>query len=77
MFNTATVLGVGVNIHGAGFPRNFVASFSEGSTSGFIDVPISKFFGIAQRMMARRNKVLDENDRKIFETIYESAENYK
>ena len=34
MFNTATVIGVGVNVHGAGFPRNFVASFSEGSVAG-------------------------------------------
>ena len=30
MFNTATVVGVGCNIHGSGFPRNFVASFQEG-----------------------------------------------
>ena len=31
MINTATVLGVGVNLHGGGLPRNFVASFMEGS----------------------------------------------
>ncbi|MDE6715769.1 MAG: glucose-1-phosphate thymidylyltransferase, partial [Muribaculaceae bacterium] len=37
MLNTATVLGVGVNIYGAGFPRNFVASFSEGGASGYVD----------------------------------------
>ena len=34
MFNTATVIGVGVNVHGAGFPRNFVASFSEAQRGG-------------------------------------------
>ena len=43
MFNTATVVGVGVNIHGSGFPRNFVASFSEGGAAGFSDVQLSKF----------------------------------
>ena len=50
MINTATVLGVGVNIHGAGFPRNFVASFQEGCASvGFKNVPLETFYTIAQR----------------------------
>lgn len=77
MFNTATVIGVGVNIHGAGFPRNFVASFSEGSTAGFTDVSLSKFFNIAERAMARRNVSLSEIDRRIFEAIYNIADTYK
>ncbi|MBD5213844.1 MAG: glucose-1-phosphate thymidylyltransferase [Bacteroidales bacterium] len=77
MFNTATVLGVGVNIHGSGFPRNFVPSFSEGGASGFTDVSLTKFFDIASRMMARRNKELTEADRHIFQSIYDFAERYK
>ena len=77
MFNTATVLGVGVNIHGAGFPRNFVASFSEGSVTGFADVPLAKFFDIARRMMARRGLTLTEVDMRIFESIHAIADNYK
>ena len=77
MFNTATVLGVGVNIHGAGFPRNFVPSFSEGGNSGFNDVAMVKFFQTAARMMSRRGKELTEADREIFEYIYSQAENYK
>ena len=77
MFNTATVLGVGVNVHGSGFPRNFVASFSEGGTAGFSDVPLSRFFSIAERMMARRGKVLTEVDRAIFEAIHDETENLK
>lgn len=78
MFNTATVLGVGVNIHGAGFPRNFVPSFSEGGTSsGFTDVALSKFYTIANRMMSRRGLSLTDEDKAIFEAIYNQAENYK
>ncbi len=77
MFNTATVIGVGVNIHGSGFPRNFVASFSEGSASGFSDVPLTKFIAIAKRVMARRNKQLTDEDEAIFEAIYNMAESYK
>ena len=77
MLNTATVLGVGVNIHGAGFPRNFVASFSEGGAQGYTDVSLPKFFAIAERMMARRDKTITETDREIFNAIYSIAENYK
>lgn len=77
MFNTATVVGVGVNIHGSGFPRNFIASFSEGGPSGFTDLLMEKFFDIAKRMMARRGRSLSEADNRIFHAIRELAENYK
>lgn len=77
MFNTATVVGVGVNIHGSGFPRNFVASFSEGGASGFNDLPMEKFFDTARRMMERRGRSLSEVDNRIFYAIRELAENYK
>lgn len=77
MFNTATVVGVGVNIHGSGFPRNFIASFSEGGPSGFTNLPMEKFFDIAKRMMARRGRSLAEADNRIFHAIRELAENYK
>lgn len=77
MFNTATVLGVGVNIHGSGFPRNFVASFTEGSPAGFSDVPLHKFFDIARRVMARRDVDLTEQDIEIYTKLYEITETYK
>ncbi len=77
MFNTATVVGVGVNIHGTGFPRNFVASFSEGGAAGFVDVQLPKFYAIAEKMMARRGQTLTDADRAIFEAIYNQAEQLK
>ncbi|MDD6779002.1 MAG: putative sugar nucleotidyl transferase [Bacteroidales bacterium] len=77
MFNTATVIGVGVNIHGAGFPRNFVASFLEGSTSGYVDVALPRFFTIAERVMVRRGIALTETDKEIFTAIYNIADSYK
>lgn len=77
MLNTATVFGVGVNFHGSGYPRNFTASFSEGSTAGMSDVQLPKFFGIAERMMARRGVALTDVDRHIFEEIFRLAETYK
>lgn len=77
IFNTATVIGVGVNIHGTGFPRNFVPSFSEGSSAGFTDVSLVKFFAIAERAMSRRHVELTEIDKQIFHNIFSIADNYK
>lgn len=77
MFNTATVVGVGCNIHGAGFPRTFIASFSIGGAAGFTEIPLAKFFATAERVMARRHKELTDADRRIFESIHVIARNYK
>ena len=77
MINTATVLGVGVNVYGSGFLRNFLASFSEGSRAGFNDVPMQKFFEIAERVMARRGVELTDVDKDIFQHINEMAHNLK
>ena len=78
MINTATVIGVGVNIHGAGFPRNFVASFQEGSSAaGFKNVPLETFYTIAERVMKRRNIPLTDVDRDIYKAIYNIRDRYK
>lgn len=78
MLNTATVLGVSVNLYGAGFPRAFVPSFSEGSPSGgFSTVPVKKFLQVAERVLCRRDVILDDSDRRIYEKIYEVASNFK
>ncbi|MDE7411059.1 MAG: glucose-1-phosphate thymidylyltransferase [Paramuribaculum sp.] len=77
MFNTATVIGVGVNIHGTGFVRNFVASFSEGSATGLTDVTLDKFFKIAERVMARRDIELTDTDRRIFTAIHTLTESLR
>ena len=78
MLNTATVIGVGVNIYGAGFPRVFVPSFLEGSANGgFSDVPVKRFVTIAERVMARRGIEVTDLDRVIFDRIFEYAARFK
>ena len=78
MLNTATVIGVGVNIYGAGFPRVFVPSFLEGSANGgFTDVPVKKFLTVAERVMARRDIKLTDLDRVIFDRIFDYASHLK
>lgn len=75
MFNTATTVGVGCNIHGTGFPRNFVGSFQEGgATGGFSEVPLKKFFDIARRVMARRQVELPPALERLYTYLYEATE---
>lgn len=74
MLNTATVMGVGVNLHGSGFPRTFIPSFSQGSPSGgFTEVPLKKFFEIAERVMSRRGVALTDADREMFQRVEDVA----
>lgn len=78
MFNTATVVGVGCNLYGAGFPHVFIPSFSAGSpTSGLSDVSLKKFYDVATRVMSRRGIELGEGDKRIYERVYEVASKYK
>lgn len=74
MFNTATVVGVGCNIYGAGFPRTHIASFSEGGAQGFKELGLNRFFDIAERVMARRHKELTEADRQLYTYLFEHKE---
>ncbi|MDE7396490.1 MAG: glucose-1-phosphate thymidylyltransferase, partial [Muribaculum sp.] len=53
MFNTATVVGVGCNVYGAGFPRTFIASFPQGGKDGFTPHPLDKMLDTARMVMAR------------------------
>ena len=77
MFNTATVVGVGVNFHGAGFPRPFIPSFQTGSPAGFTDVSVDQFFKVAAVVMGRRGIELTDVDRRMFEFIHKSASEFK
>ena len=70
ILNTGTVIGVGSNIFGADFPRNFIPSFSWGGASGFVEHKLSQFFSTADAVMKRRNCVMDDVEKRIYEHIY-------
>ena len=70
MINTGTVIGVSCNVYGDGFPRNFIPSFSWGGNSGFTSYQIKKAFATAEIVMSRRNKELDDVERKILNYIF-------
>lgn len=71
MFNTGTVVGVSANIFGAGFPRNFVQSFSWGGAAGLIPYKFDKAMETAARVMERRGIPLDEVETDILKYIWE------
>ncbi len=73
MFNTGTVVGVGANIFGDGFPRNFVPSFAWGGAAGFSTFQHYKFLETARKAMERRNVELAANDKIILENIFIST----
>ena len=78
MLNTATVMGVGVNLFGTGFPRTFIPSFSKGSpTGGFKDVDLDTFLVMAERMMIRRGIPLTKHDRALFAHVEEQSRAFK
>jgi UDP-N-acetylglucosamine diphosphorylase/glucosamine-1-phosphate N-acetyltransferase len=77
MFNTGTVVGVSANIFGAGFPRNFVPSYSWGGASGFSTYITSKAFQTAKIVMARRNVEFTEQDAAILTHVFEETKKYR
>jgi UDP-N-acetylglucosamine diphosphorylase/glucosamine-1-phosphate N-acetyltransferase len=70
MFNTGTVVGVGANIFGAGFPRQFIPSFSWGGASGFETFKLPKVGEVAERVLSRRGLAYDAIEQGIMEEVF-------
>ncbi len=77
MFNTGTVVGVSANIFGSGFPRNFIPSFSWGGNAGFTTYLTKKAFEVAKVVMSRRDLEFTEQDKAIFEHVFEETKKYR
>ncbi|MEP5340397.1 MAG: GlmU family protein [Algibacter sp.] len=77
MFNTGTVVGVSANIFGSGFPRNFVPSFSWGSSSGFTTYLTKKAFEVAKEVSKRKDLEFSEQDQTILEHVFEETKKYR
>ncbi|WP_151085877.1 GlmU family protein [Hymenobacter baengnokdamensis] len=74
MFNTGTVVGVGANIFGAGFPRQFIPSFSWGGASGFETFKLNKFAEVAERVMSRRGLAYDAVEQGVIAEVFRQTE---
>jgi len=78
MFNTGSVVGVGANIFGAGFPRNFIADFSWGGAGGFEVYVLNKMLETAQKVFERReHRTFDQTEQDLLKRIFELTEEYR
>lgn len=73
MFNTGTVVGVSANIFGAGFPRNFIPSFTWGGAQGIEDYPFAKACEVASLVMQRRSLVFDDIEKSILQNVFDQT----
>jgi UDP-N-acetylglucosamine diphosphorylase/glucosamine-1-phosphate N-acetyltransferase len=77
MLNTGTVIGVGCNVFGAGYPRTFIPSFSWGGSGGRMIHKMNKFFETTDIVMQRRGIDLDEPEKVILSYIFKETEKYR
>ena len=77
MFNTGTVVGVSANIFGAGYPRNFIPSFTWGGSSGMETYNTTKAFEVAAVVMARRGLELDTQEEAILNEVFEISKQWR
>lgn len=77
MFNTGTVVGVGANIFGDGFPRNFIPSFAWGGAAGFSTFQMKKFEETAIAVMKRRGMDYNVEEKEILERVFDLTRHYR
>jgi UDP-N-acetylglucosamine diphosphorylase/glucosamine-1-phosphate N-acetyltransferase len=77
MFNTGTVVGVSANIFGAGFPRNFIPSYTWGGATGFSTYSIAKAYETAEKVMQRRKLPLTDVDKEILKHIFDTSSEHR
>lgn len=74
MFNTGTVVGVNANIFGHGFQRNFIPSYSWGSSvSGYTTYDLGKAIQVARMVYERRGVEFTQADEEILTAIYNNT----
>ena len=72
MFNTGTVVGLGCNVFGGGFPQKYVPNFYwGGADSGFVRYRLPNFLETEVKVMARRNTLLSPEYQALIEYLYE------
>ena len=67
MLNTGTYIGLGANIFGGGFQKQYISSFSWGIND---NVEIDKFIDTCKKMKARRKKELTKSEIKFLKNLF-------
>ena len=77
MFNTGTVVGVGANIFGGGFPPTHIPSFSWGGAESMETYKIDKMLETAHRVYDRRAMILSDQEITILQTVFDQTKKYR
>lgn len=77
MFNTGTVVGVGANVFGAGFPKNFIPDFSWGGAQGLEEYKLAKMLETTARVFARKEIKLDEIEQNLLQNVFALTKEYR
>ncbi|MBE9465235.1 putative sugar nucleotidyl transferase [Dyadobacter subterraneus] len=78
MFNTGTVVGVSVNVFGAGFQSKHVPSFSwGGNAEGLTEYRFDKAVAVAKDTVNRRGVTFDESDENIMKQVFDQTQNQR
>ena len=77
MLNTGTVVGVGANIFGAGFPPTHIPSFYWGGSEKGDTYKPDKLFETAEKVFARRGLIFSETEKEILMQIFNSTTRYR
>ncbi len=72
MLNTGTVIGVGANVFGAGFPPKEIPAFAWGA-DGSSRFQLARALELAERVMARRKVPFTDADRVLLSHLYDAA----
>lgn len=77
MFNTGTVTGVGANVFGAGYPRNFIPDFSWGGAKDFDVYSLDKMIETTKLVFERKNVEFNQVEKDILSAIFKLTEIYR
>ena len=75
MFNTGTVVGVGSNVFGTGYPPKFIPDFSWGGISGNEIYALKEALKTAKRVFDRRSREFNEIESNILTHLFNSTQN--
>jgi UDP-N-acetylglucosamine diphosphorylase/glucosamine-1-phosphate N-acetyltransferase len=71
MFNTGTVVGIGCNVYGGGFPPKYIPSFCWGGSEELVTYELDKCLEVARKVMARRKVQMSPAEERLFRTVFE------
>jgi UDP-N-acetylglucosamine diphosphorylase/glucosamine-1-phosphate N-acetyltransferase len=77
MFNTGTVVGVGANIFGGGFPATHLPSFIWGGAEKTETYQLHKMFETTEIVFSRRGKPFTQIDKDILTKVYELTAQFR